>query len=730
MYTPNTFGESIANKPRSAAQNISFLLITLCFTILIATLYEAISIWILLPSVLAVILRFLLYLGLYQHVPSATMLNIIAVLAGGFLIYASTKMALLETMINMLVLASSLKIMVLHTQKDLQAILLSLVFLLGIGFVFHSDLLHLLLYITVLFLLFLTLAAHFAPKQNLAKMNKKVVLICLQALPIALLLFFAIPTLPALWHMPLPKQDTTGLTDTIKPGDIAKLGQSNELAFIATFTEASAVPHYHERYWRSLSVDAFDGVKWFVSNQQKAQQTIVSKTSTLAPKKENVINSSNKSLGKIRKVTYSIQLQKNQSHYAVSLDRPFKVHSEGTQQTFFPTADFAVHSQYPINAVGFYRVESVLHYPLKEHNLDVARYLQLPDNFHAPNAVNDTENLDSTVQHQSTLTKISNPRTQAWVKELSKIHTDRASLIAAFDAYLLAENFRYTLEPELMPNDVIDTFLFDVKSGFCSHYASALGYVLRLAGYPTRLVAGYQGGELLDDNSLSVYQYDAHAWVETYNSEQGWIRLDPTATIAPTRISAGLRDALTQSPAKDTSIFDWDYYSKVGFSQQFSSWLNHLEFGWEKEIARFNQNTDGDLFDDILKKLGINDSITRGFLFLGVMAGIFAIYFYSGLRQKSQPDKVLKQYVKAKKLCLQQYPTLDVQIQKLPPTGFQSWLEGKNTDLAKHMSPITQLIVSHLYMRKSHEEHKAHIGHNELRLHVQALQQYLKQHRH
>ena len=725
MYRPNIFGESIENKPRSAAQNISFLLITVCFTILTATLYDAISIWILLPSVLAVIMRFFLYLGLYQHVPSATAINIIAVLAGGFLIYASINMALLETMINMLVLASSLKIMVLHTQKDLQAILLSLVFLLGIALVFHTGPIHLALYITVLFLLLLTLAAHFAPKRNIAKVYKKVAVLSLQALPIALILFLVIPTLPAFWHMPLPKQNTTGLTDTIKPGDIAKLGQSNELAFIATFAQTSGVPHFYERYWRSLVVDAFDGEKWFVSKQQKTQQTIGTSATGFDQTLVNQLNTIQAGHNKIRKVTYSVQLQKNQTQYAVSLDKPIQVNSDTTNQTFFVNADFAVHSQYPINIVGFYRVQSVLNFPLKESIPNLSSYLQVPDEEkdNGPESffsLEPGESVTGSAENISTALQ-SNPRTQAWVKELIQVHQDRESLVAAFNTFLLEENFSYTLEPDLMPNDVIDTFLFDAQSGFCSHYASALGYVLRLAGYPTRLVAGYQGGELLDDNTLAVYQYDAHAWVETYDSSAGWIRLDPTGIVAPTRISAGLRDALKKNEKQNTSMFELQYYTNSLFAQRITSWLNHTEFSWHKEIAKFNQDSGVNIFDDMLKKIGIDDAIKRGLFFLVLIALVFGLYFLNGARQERQQDKIVVLYEKAKHICINNYPHLDMQVQKLPPRGFQTWLDQDNSELGQRMAPITELIVAHLFMPNAQKKEAVQSQVKELKHYIKCL---------
>ena len=72
-------------------------------------------------------------------------------------------------------------------------------------------------------------------------------------------------------------------------------------------------------------------------------------------------------------------------------------------------------------------------------------------------------------------------------------------------------------------------------------------FLLRAADIPARVVAGYQGGSAgADEAYLIVRQYDAHAWVEAWIEGRGWVRLDPTAAIAPQRIESGLRDAVAE----------------------------------------------------------------------------------------------------------------------------------------------------------------------------------------
>ena len=64
---------------------------------------------------------------------------------------------------------------------------------------------------------------------------------------------------------------------------------------------------------------------------------------------------------------------------------------------------------------------------------------------------------------------------------------------------------------------------------------------MRAAGVPARVVTGYQGGELNPvDRIITVRQSDAHAWAEVHLHGRGWVRVDPTATAAPSRLDAGL----------------------------------------------------------------------------------------------------------------------------------------------------------------------------------------------
>uniref|UniRef100_UPI00331D5989 transglutaminase-like domain-containing protein n=1 Tax=Pseudoalteromonas sp. Q18-MNA-CIBAN-0097 TaxID=3140440 RepID=UPI00331D5989 len=66
----------------------------------------------------------------------------------------------------------------------------------------------------------------------------------------------------------------------------------------------------------------------------------------------------------------------------------------------------------------------------------------------------------------------------------------------AIAQWMRSQQFRYTLSPPTLGSNRIDDFLFATRAGFCEHYASSFTYLMRAAGVPARVVAGYQGGQL------------------------------------------------------------------------------------------------------------------------------------------------------------------------------------------------------------------------------------------
>jgi transglutaminase-like putative cysteine protease len=107
--------------------------------------------------------------------------------------------------------------------------------------------------------------------------------------------------------------------------------------------------------------------------------------------------------------------------------------------------------------------------------------------------------------------------------------TSVSQAVSLIHSHLLA-NYRYNLDvPSLQSAHPLEDFLLTRKTGYCEHYATAMVVLLRATGIPARLVTGFLATEWNEFGGYyTVRQRDAHAWVEVYFPQSGWITMDPT----------------------------------------------------------------------------------------------------------------------------------------------------------------------------------------------------------
>jgi len=134
------------------------------------------------------------------------------------------------------------------------------------------------------------------------------------------------------------------------------------------------------------------------------------------------------------------------------------------------------------------------------------------------------------------------PRTLALARQWRQETPDPVLLTRRFMQWL-RRDFKYTISAPPVGFNATDDFLFGTRLGFCQHFSSAYAVFMRAAGIPTRVVTGYVGGHY---NKLGQYwllkHKDAHAWTEIWLDDRGWVRVDPTAAIAPENILDTLDD--------------------------------------------------------------------------------------------------------------------------------------------------------------------------------------------
>ncbi len=100
----------------------------------------------------------------------------------------------------------------------------------------------------------------------------------------------------------------------------------------------------------------------------------------------------------------------------------------------------------------------------------------------------------------------------------------------------LRENRAYSLNATHDPDrDVVDQFLFEMEAGYCEYFAASMTVMLRSQGIPARYVVGYTPGTPNGDGTYTVRGMNAHAWVEVYFPDHGWVAFDPTPADARLR---------------------------------------------------------------------------------------------------------------------------------------------------------------------------------------------------
>lgn len=463
------------------------------------------------------------------------------VLAAGSGVYLSRgQLVGLDAGVVLLVAAFLLKLLEMRTQRDAWVLIFIGFFVLGTTYLFDSGLL---LSVLSLVPLLLLLAAMIALQQRSVILAARPTLklassLLLQALPLMLVLFVFFPRMGPLWSLPLPSdKGITGLSESMSPNDIAELSRSDALAFRATFE--TAPPAREQLYWRALTLERFDGRTWHQLPQPPAPQVMPTQLASYR---------------------YQVVAQPTGQNWLFALDAA-RSSTAGVELML----DGRLQAAKPLEQTMRYEVLSWPEQQLPgiSSERQMQRLLQLPET--------------------------GEPRARAWAQQLREDYANDQELVAAMLRHFNQQPYVYTLKPPLLGQNAIDGFLFESQRGFCAHYAGAMVFVLRAAKIPSRVVAGYQGGELgPGPNTLQVRQFDAHAWVEYWTPEHGWQAVDPTAAVAPERIELGLEAALQQEQSfLEDSPFSPLRYRHIGWLNQLRLGWDRLDYGWQQWVLNY-----------------------------------------------------------------------------------------------------------------------------------------------
>ena len=226
------------------------------------------------------------------------------------------------------------------------------------------------------------------------------------------------------------------------------------------------------------------------------------------------------------------------------------------------------------------------------------------------------------------------PRSYEALQKSIDLNADDLSKANQLLKFFSSLDLAYSLKPKAIDLEhPVDSFLFDSKVGYCVHFASAFASSARMVGLPSRIITGYKADRAnAINNYLLIKEADAHAWVELYIKEKGWIRFEPTSTarriltpnndpnLSNSYTTASLQLSTMQKIFKQANL----YYMYTRYV--INTWV--LQYSRSKQLALLNDLLTNTIF--LLK-------------FLASIAGfiIMCIALFVLLRKKRCKDELL-----------------------------------------------------------------------------------------
>lgn len=552
--------------------------IIICLFALVAPHAGRLPVWVLAVYVVGVVWRLQVHRGRWSF--PGRWVKVAMTLSGFIGIYASYGTLIgLEPTVALLLTAFALKFIELSQRKDAYVLLFLGYFICITEFLFSQDLLITLYSVLTVVLVTTALVALHQPAQH--QFNRGTIRIAgvmlLQAMPLMVVLFFVFPRFGPLWTVPIKSHTAkTGMSDFMKPGDVASLSQSADVAFRVKFD--GDIPPKAALYWRGLVFSRLEQGVWSALGyydvpigEQRARD--------VATEGE-------------RSLRYSIIMAPTQQNWLYALHYA-QSNSPGVMQSH----DYRLFSPGPLESEYRYNASSwtdvLVETELSEWRRNIETKLP-PDG---------------------------NPRTRQLALELRRTVDSDEDFVALILEKFTREPYVYTLRPgALREQHQIDQFMFKTRRGFCEHYASAFVYMMRAAGIPARVIAGYQGGEINPVNkTVIVHQFDAHAWAEVWLPNTGWTRVDPTAAIAPQRIEHGLEEAMvSEGSFLAATPLSPLRYRNIPLLNLLRLRYDALTYQWQSWVVNFDSAQQFDLLHSLFGEISVR-------LFATLLLGSWAL---------------------------------------------------------------------------------------------------------
>lgn len=547
----------------------------------------------------------------------------------------------------LLLMMMGVKLTEMESERDHRIVLILAYFIILTHYLWSQEI-HVLIYTAIA--IFLTTASllelsHSHGALPLRQTIKTTGTLMLHALPVMLVLFVLFPRIPGpLWGLPSDSgASRSGLSDSMSPGSISSLIRSDQVAFRVRFEDK--IPPNEQLYWRAHVFWRYVGLTW------------------LDGEPNGTTRETPKFIGD--PIRYEVTLEPNRQPWLMGLD----IVAEGPPDALFSPAQ-QMWVKEPVKERRLYSAVSYTNYVISPQIKRITRY------------------------HALKLPNVGNARARALARSWREQGLNSEQIVSEALTMFRQQAFVYTLSPELIASDAVDGFLFDTREGFCEHYAGAFTFLMRAAGVPARIVTGYQGGEMNESgNYMIVRQSDAHAWSEVWLAGQGWVRVDPTAAVAPERIEFGLAAALPESEELPLS------------ARRGNDLVHALQLQWDSINAGWNRWVlayGPELQKDFLSRFGLGDwfrmtiALTIVLVSFLSILGIYVIWQSRPTINRDPLVKIWNQY--CKKLA-------KAGLQKQPhegPLDFAQRIKQARPDLAASVAEITKSYIALRYADRKH----------------------------
>ena len=552
-----------------------------------------------------------------------------------------------DTAVGMLGVALGLKLRELRQRRDIYLPVLLGYFLIITQFLYSQSMaLTAYLALTVFGLTTVLIEVnHVRPTARPYFSLRKALVLLGQSLPIMVVMFLLFPRLSGpLWNLGLDQSSAvTGLSGSISPGSISSLSRSRAVAFRVKFN--GPVPEPVKRYWRGPVLWETDGRNWesgtFVGNGAVSYR----------PKGEAI--------------EYEVTMEPSRQSWLFSLDLPADIPANSS---ILP--DYQILRNNPISHRIHYKQRSYLEYSTGEIKPEERQQgLRLPPNI--------------------------TPRMRWLVNRWTVEASTQQDIVLAALGHFHQEEFIYTLSPPLLGANPADEFLFETRRGFCEHYATSFTLLMRLAGIPARVVAGYQGGEMNPHGDyMIVRQSDAHAWAEVWLEGQGWTRIDPTAAVAPERVERPIDvDALAEGAPVQFELIDPGPIANL--IKQLALGADAINATWHRWVLGYSNKRQSQM----LSMLGL-DFLKGTALGIGmvVISSLVVLIITIGILRKSNKatDPIVKIYqLFCRKLARRQLGRREHE----GPRDYSQRVIRRRPDLRDPVSRIIDLYIGLRYGR-------------------------------